>query len=58
MSSAHLVFLLEAAEIFRRSVWFIFRIEWEMVNTELKKQHSGRSNVENDTKKLFSPEKK
>lgn len=35
---AYLVLLLEVAEIFRRSVWFIFRIEWEMVNTELKKQ--------------------
>jgi len=35
---SQLVLLLEVAEIFRRSVWFIFRIEWEMVNTELKKQ--------------------
>jgi hypothetical protein len=35
---SHLVLLVEVAEIFRRSMWFIFRIEWEMVNTELKKQ--------------------
>lgn len=34
---AQLVLLLEVAEIFRRSLWFIFRIEWEMVNSELKK---------------------
>ena len=40
MPPAQLILLVEMAEIFRRSMWFIFRIEWEMVNTELKKlQH-------------------
>ena len=28
---SHLILLLELAEVFRRSVWNIFRIEWEII---------------------------
>jgi hypothetical protein len=55
LSPAHLVLLIEMAEICRRSVWFVFRIEWEMVNTELKKQAAaqGRRSETNEEREML-----
>lgn len=42
---AHLILLIEVAEIVRRSMWFIFRIEWEMVKTETPNRESEESTM-------------
>ena len=34
MHPSHLILLIEAAEIFRRAMWNLFRVEWEVMVME------------------------
>lgn len=40
MHPSHLILLIESAEIFRRAIWNIFRVEWEVMVMEEREKLS------------------
>ena len=48
LSVAALVLMVEMAEVSRRAVWNLFRVEWEIINTTLKEREATKGDDEFD----------
>ena len=49
LDAANLVLCLELIEVFRRSVWNMYRIEWEIISVEAKGRNVSKEDLETDS---------
>jgi len=48
LNPTHLVFLIQFAEVFRRAIWNIFRVEWEVIVQQDRAAVKIRDEIEDD----------